>query len=256
MRAMVLWLLLGVTALVGCAGGNDGGADEAAVIEEEVTAADEGDGAGEPADPAVDDDDDAIDEAVEEAAHEADEAEPSVELPDDEPIPPGAVAPGAYRTGAFTVPAAFEVAAEGWYAAREGPFWLGLYRADDFGSARPDPSSWSLVGVQIPTTVEQLIADLEALSDDVFTVTDTAPTSVGGLDGTVLEAELTGNKVFGPLQSSSGQWSIWAEDRLVAIHVLETGANPVVVWVDAERDDHAAHLERVQPILDSLVFAP
>jgi len=253
MRAGVVWTGVVVMLLVGCSGDDGGGADEAAASVEEVAAdASEGaDGTDAEADDGVDDQPDGEDEA-----EDTTEPQPTVDLPEGEAVPLGAVAPGAYRTGAFTVPAAFEVSDDGWYAPREGPFWLGLYRDEAFESVRPDPSSFSLVGIQRPTTVDELVADLRDLEDDDFTVTEMAPTSVGGLDGIVVEAVLASNKVFGPFQSSAGQWSVWAEDRLVAIHVLETGANPVVVWIDAERDDHEAHLDRVQPILESLVFAP
>ena len=53
-------------------------------------------------------------------------------------------------------------------AGCEGPFWLGLYRDEASESVRPDPSSLSLVGLQRPTTVDDLVADIRALESLVF----------------------------------------------------------------------------------------
>jgi len=262
MRARVGWCGMLLVAMLGCSGVDNGATEDADsdgddLAEVEGTAvegtADEDAVEEDAADEVVDDDAAAEDEDASAADG------PGVALPDGDPIPVGAVPRGVYRTGAFTVPASFEVSEDGWIAEREGPFDVLLWGeepADESRQAVPKEPRLVLLGTQLPTTVEQLVADLEALAGDVFTVTDKGPTSLGGLDGTVLETVLTGSMAFAPLRTSAGEWVSSAEDRLVSIHVLETGGNPVLVLIEAERADSPDHLERVQPILDTLLFAP
>jgi hypothetical protein len=247
MRARVGCFGILLVAALGCSGVDDGAADDAvgdgddlAATEETAEATDEG-----TADELSDDD-----AAADEDAASGDDG-PEVALPDGAPIPVGAVPPGVYRSGVFRVPASFEVFEDGWYAEREGPFAITLLGEE----VEPEPEL-SLVTTQLPTSVDELVAELEALADDDFTVTRTGPTSLGGLDGTVLEATLTRTMMFEPLNSSTGAWFTDAEDALLSIHVLETGANPVLVWFSAERAVYQDLIEQVQPILESLLFAP